>query len=119
MATHYRPRRWFANTLIHLGRGSGRRHPIAGELDAGLDGSKLAGAAFNLGNTEEVSIAELAELCLHITGSDSEIITKRSATPRFQKKNHIQNRLVPSVGHQQSLEEGLSSAGAGCRLNNR
>jgi len=43
----------------------------AGELDEGLDGSSLQGASFNLGSTEEVSMNELAELCLRISGSEA------------------------------------------------
>jgi nucleoside-diphosphate-sugar epimerase len=42
----------------------------AGELDEGLDGSSLKGASFNLGSTEEVSLNDLAEVCLRISGSE-------------------------------------------------
>ena len=71
---------------------------LAGELDAALDGSNLAGSAFNLGNTEEVSIGELAELCLQITGSDSEIIYEGSYTRRFQKKSrHLRIAWCPQL----------------------
>jgi nucleoside-diphosphate-sugar epimerase len=85
---------------------------IAGELDQGLDGSRLTGAAFNLGNPEEVTIAELANLCLEITGSSSEI--------HFQEVGHPgdSRRRVPDISQTQSalgwspfqsLEEGLRS----------
>ena len=85
---------------------------LAGELDAGLDGSNLAGAAFNLGNTEEVSITELAELCLQITGSDSEIIYEEVGHPGdSRRRNPDISESLSALGWsaQQSLEEGLSS----------
>ena len=85
---------------------------IAGELDEGLDGSRLTGAAFNLGNPEEVTIEDLANLCLKITGSNSEIY--------FQEVGHPgdSRRRVPDISQAQSalgwspfqnLEEGLRS----------
>ncbi len=42
---------------------------LAGELDQGIDGSRLSGRSFNLGSTEEVSISELAGLCSEISGT--------------------------------------------------
>ena len=64
---------------------------IAGELDEGIDGSILAGAAFNLGNPEEISIDDLAKLCLEVTNSDSEI--------RHQEVGHPgdSRRRVPDI----------------------
>ena len=85
---------------------------IAGELEEGVDGSRLAGAAFNLGNPEEVSIVNLANLCLEVTGSESEI--------HYQEVGHPgdSRRRVPDISESQrvlgwspfqSLEEGLRS----------
>jgi nucleoside-diphosphate-sugar epimerase len=85
---------------------------IAGELDEGLDGSRLAGAAFNLGNPEEVSIVDLATLCLEVTGSESEIYHDEVGHPGDSR------RRVPDISETQrvlgwspfqSLEEGLRS----------
>jgi nucleoside-diphosphate-sugar epimerase len=81
-------------------------------LDQGLDGSRLTGSAFNLGNPEEVSIEALAQMCLEITGSDSEI--------RYQEVGHPgdSKRRVPDISEtqsalgwspNQSLEDGLKS----------
>jgi len=42
---------------------------LAGELDVGLDGTKLSGRSFNLGTTIETSILELVDMCIDITGS--------------------------------------------------
>ena len=44
-----------------------------GELDEGVDGSSLKGASFNIGSKEEVSIRELAEIALKVSGAESEI----------------------------------------------
>ena len=85
---------------------------IAGELEEGLDGSRLAGSAFNLGNTEEVSINDLEELCIQVTGSESGI--------QYQEVGHPgdSQRRVPDISESQrvlgwspfqSLEEGLRS----------
>ena len=85
---------------------------IAGELEEGLDGSQLAGAAFNLGSTEEVSVAELANLCLEISGSNSEIHFQETGHPGDSRRrtpdiSQTENALgwTPS----QSLEDGLRS----------
>ncbi len=43
----------------------------AGELDQGLDGSDLAGVSFNLGSTEEVTVSDVANLCLEASGSEA------------------------------------------------
>ena len=45
-----------------------------GELDEGLDGSSLKGRSFNIGSKEEVTIRDLAELTLEISGSKKEIV---------------------------------------------
>ncbi|MED6298360.1 MAG: SDR family NAD-dependent epimerase/dehydratase, partial [Candidatus Thermoplasmatota archaeon] len=66
----------------------------------------------NLGNTEEVSIAELAELCLQITGSDSQIIYEEVGHPGdSRRRNPDISESLSALGWsaQQSLEEGLSS----------
>ena len=42
---------------------------LAGELDRGVDGSALAGASFNIGTTEEVSIRTLAEIINRTVGT--------------------------------------------------
>lgn len=85
---------------------------IAGELETGLDGSRLAGSAFNLGNPEEVSISDLAELCIEITGSSSEIHYQETGHPGDSR------RRVPDISEAQevlgwapfqSLEDGLRS----------
>ena len=85
---------------------------IAGELEEGLDGSQLAGAAFNLGSTEEVNVAELANLCLEISGSRSEIHFQETGHPGDSRRrtpdiSQTENALgwTPS----QSLEDGLRS----------
>ncbi|MBJ84413.1 MAG: hypothetical protein CMB52_02700 [Euryarchaeota archaeon] len=85
---------------------------IAGELEEGLDGSQLAGAAFNLGSTEEVNVAELANLCLEISGSNSEIHFQETGHPGDSRRrtpdiSQTENALgwTPS----QSLEDGLRS----------
>ena len=44
-----------------------------GELDEGVDGRPLRGSSFNIGSKEEVSIRELAEIALKVSGSISEI----------------------------------------------
>jgi len=46
-----------------------------GELDEGIDGSSLKGTSFNIGSKEEVSIKELAEIALKVSGAESEIIS--------------------------------------------
>lgn len=85
---------------------------IAGELETGLDGSRLAGSAFNLGNPEEVSISDLAKLCIEITGSPSEV--------HYQEVGHPgdSRRRVPDISEAQevlgwapfqTLEDGLKS----------
>ncbi len=85
---------------------------IAGELSEGLDGSRLAGSAFNLGNPEEVSISDLAKLCIDITGSPSEIHYEEVGHPGDSR------RRVPDISEAQqvlgwspfqSLEDGLKS----------
>jgi nucleoside-diphosphate-sugar epimerase len=38
-----------------------------------VDGSSLKGASFNIGSKEEVSIRELAEIALKVSGAESEI----------------------------------------------
>ena len=85
---------------------------IAGELEEGLDGSQLAGAAFNLGSTEEVNVAELANLCLEISGSNSVIHFQETGHPGDSRRrtpdiSQTENALgwTPS----QSLEDGLRS----------
>ena len=85
---------------------------LAGELDVGIDGSNLSGAAFNLGNTEEVSIADLANLCLDITGSDSEIDHQEVGHPgdsRRRKPDISESERVLGWTPNQSLEHGLRS----------
>ena len=85
---------------------------LAGELDVGIDGSNLAGAAFNLGNTEEVSIADLANLCLEITDSNSEIHYEEMGHPgdsRRRKPDISDSERVLGWTPNQSLEEGLRS----------
>ena len=47
----------------------------ASELDEGLDESRLSGASFNISSGEEVTIRELAELVLEVSGSSSEIVS--------------------------------------------
>ena len=47
----------------------------ASELDEGLDESRLSGASFNISSAEEVTIRELAELVLEVSGSSSEIVS--------------------------------------------
>ena len=42
---------------------------LAGALDEGLDGSSLAGLAFNVGNTEETSVLGLAQAVNEVVGS--------------------------------------------------
>jgi len=85
---------------------------IAGELETGLDGSRLAGSAFNLGNPNEVSITDLAEMCLEITGSESEINYQEIGHPGDSR------RRVPDVSQTQAvlgwsaittIEDGLRS----------
>ena len=44
-----------------------------GELDEGVDGRSLKGTSFNIGSQEEVSIRELAEIALKVSGSISGI----------------------------------------------
>jgi len=85
---------------------------LAGELEQGLDGSNLAGAAFNLGNTEEVSIADLAKLCLEITGSKSEIQYQEVGHPgdaRRRKPDISESESVLGWTPNQNLEQGLRS----------
>ncbi len=85
---------------------------IAGELEIGLDGSRLAGASFNLGNTTEVSIAELAKMCLEITGSGSEINYQEVGHPgdsRRRVPDVSQADLVLGWRATTSIEEGLRS----------
>ena len=85
---------------------------LAGELEVGVDGSNLAGAAFNLGNTEEVSIADLANLCLEITSSDSEIYHQEVGHPgdsRRRKPDISESERVLGWTPNQSLEHGLRS----------
>ena len=85
---------------------------LAGELDVGIDGSNLAGAAFNLGNTEEVSITDLANLCLEITDSNSEIYHQEVGHPgdsRRRKPDISESERVLGWTPNQSLEQGLRS----------
>ena len=42
---------------------------LAGELDVGVDGSALAGASFNIGSQEEVSMRSLAEAVNQTVGT--------------------------------------------------
>ncbi|MDP6906197.1 MAG: SDR family NAD(P)-dependent oxidoreductase [Candidatus Thalassarchaeaceae archaeon] len=85
---------------------------MAGELDQGIDGSNLAGAAFNLGSAEEISITDLAQICLEITGSNSEI--------EFQEVGHPgdSQRRLPDLSTSElmlgwsanvSLRQGIES----------
>ncbi|HJM68179.1 MAG TPA: NAD-dependent epimerase/dehydratase family protein, partial [Candidatus Thalassarchaeaceae archaeon] len=85
---------------------------IAGELEEGLDGSRLAGAAFNLGNPEEVSITDLANLCLEVTGSESVIHYQEVGHPgdsRRRVPDITESQKVLGWSPFQSLEEGLRS----------
>ena len=85
---------------------------LAGELDSGLDGSNLAGAAFNLGNTEEVSIADLANLCLEISGSKSEIHHQEIGHPgdsRRRSPNISDSESALGWVPTKNLEDGLQS----------
>jgi UDP-glucose 4-epimerase len=47
-----------------------------GELESGLDGSKLAGRSFNIGNPEEISIADLAAACVDVSGEDIVLVNE-------------------------------------------
>jgi len=85
---------------------------IAGELEEGLDGSRLAGAAFNLGNPEEVTIVDLANLCLEVTGSESVIHHQEVGHPgdsRRRVPDITESQRVLGWSPFQSLEEGLRS----------
>ena len=85
---------------------------IAGELEEGLDGSRLAGAAFNLGNPEEVTIVDLANLCLEVTGSESVIHHQEVGHPgdsRRRVPDITESERVLGWSPFQSLEEGLRS----------
>ena len=86
---------------------------LAGELDVGLDGSKLAGQSFNLGSTDEVSIAELASLCIEASGSVSAIEFQEVGHPGDSKRRlpdlESAERVLGWTPFQ-PLAEGLASS---------
>ncbi len=85
---------------------------LAGELDVGIDGSRLSGCAFNLGREEEVSIAELARICLEITGSANVLHYEEKGHPGDSKRRVPDTTTSKgALGWQStvSLREGLES----------
>jgi nucleoside-diphosphate-sugar epimerase len=48
---------------------------LTGELDAGIDGSRMAGSTFNIGSVEEISIANLAAVCIEVSGAEISIVS--------------------------------------------
>ena len=85
---------------------------LAGELDTGIDGSKLAGCAFNLGREEEVSIAELARICLEITGSENVLQYEEKGHPGDSMRRVPDTRTAKEAlgwSSTVSLREGLES----------
>ena len=82
---------------------------LCGELDSGLDGSKLAGRSFNIGNPEEISIADLATACIGVSGKGIEMVNEEGhpgdSARRIPDISDAENMLgwAPTV----SLQDGL------------
>lgn len=82
----------------------------AGELDEGLDGSSLKGASFNLGSTGEVSLNDLAEMCLKISGSEFGMVHEGSHPGDSARRVPDVTAANSALGWSAavSLEDGIS-----------
>ncbi|RPG76814.1 MAG: SDR family NAD(P)-dependent oxidoreductase [Euryarchaeota archaeon TMED248] len=69
----------------------------SGLLEQGIDGSSLAGQAFNIGSTEEISIAKLANIIIEISGK-SEILQQKETGYFGDSK-----RRLPDIGNSKDL----------------
>jgi len=85
---------------------------LAGELEEGIDGSKMAGQCFNLGSADEISIADLAALCQRISGTESPIEFDVEGHPGDSARRLPDTTSAEAVlgwSPYMSLEDGLAS----------
>lgn len=85
---------------------------LSGELDEGVDGSRLTGRAFNLGSIEEVTISDLADLCVKVSGNEVEIQRDAEGHPGDARRRQPDvTDAASALGWSAwtTLEEGLAS----------
>ena len=74
----------------------------AGLLDSGIEGSNLSGNAFNIGSTEEISIANLAKTIIEISGKND--VEQQTVVGYYGDSN----RRLPDIKNSKNLLGWLS-----------
>ena len=82
---------------------------LTGELDAGIDGSRMAGSTYNIGSAEEISIADLATACIAVSGAEISIVSAKGHPGDALRRIPDQSTAIAALGWQPivPLEQGL------------